>query len=359
MAFRMIQVGIGRMGAGWCQLYLPPAVANGLIEVVAAVDIRADALAKAQRHLGLRSEQCYTDLGRALDENPADFCSVVVPPAAHEVVVNAALDHELHVLSEKPIADTLVASVRIADRVKAAGKKMAVTMSHRFNQLHTSLRAAVHSGRYGALDRVLCRFTAATRKAGPWGGFQYEIPDPMLVDGAVHHLDLVGALARAPCQTVYAQTWNPPWSEFAGDTQVLAVMRFTNGVRAAYEGAAADAAGLDCWGREYTRAECEHGTLLLRPESVEVWRGPASDAVAAGDRGSAEQLPLLEQPKWGHAWLIDQFVRWLDGGQAPETNVEDNLVSLATVFAAIQSSRTGRAVDVPEFLQRARGEAAT
>jgi hypothetical protein len=39
-----------------------------------------------------------------------------------------------------------------------------------------------------------------------------------------------------------------------------------------------------------------------------------------------------------------------------ETNVEDNLQSVALIFAAIESSRTGRPVQVQEFLARARAE---
>src|SRR5207245_490258 len=106
----------------------------------AAVDIHPPALENAREGLKLRPDQCYTDLDRALEENPADFCTIVVPPAYHERVVDAALAHDLHILSEKPIADTLEASVRIAEKVKRAGKKMGVTMSHRFDQDKTTLR---------------------------------------------------------------------------------------------------------------------------------------------------------------------------------------------------------------------------
>ena len=35
-----------------------------------------------------------------------------------------------------------------------------------------------------------------------------------------------------------------------------------------------------------------------------------------------------------------------------ETNVEDNLQSVALIFAAIESSRTGMPVKVQEFLQQ-------
>jgi len=46
-------------------------------------------------------------------------------------------------------------------------------------------------------------------------------------------------------------------------------------------------------------------------------------------------------------------VRWLDGGEPMETNVADNLQSVALIFAAIESSRTGEPVKVQQFLQEA------
>ena len=176
MPYRMIQVGAGGMGAAWCKMILPPFVKDGLIEVVAAVDINPVVLENAQAGLGLSPDRCYTDVQRAFDENPADFCTIVVPPAAHEMVVDLALAHDMHILSEKPIADTMEASVRIAKKVRRAGKKMGVTMSHRFDQDKTTLREELRSGRYGALDYLVCRFTCDCRRFGSWGKFRHETP---------------------------------------------------------------------------------------------------------------------------------------------------------------------------------------
>src|SRR5262245_15864536 len=111
--YRVIQVGTGGWGQRWCQEFLPLNAKDGLIDVVAAVDVNPQALDNARQYLGLRADQCYTDIQRALAENPADFCTIVVPPAFHETVVDIALAHNLHILSEKPIADTLDASARI------------------------------------------------------------------------------------------------------------------------------------------------------------------------------------------------------------------------------------------------------
>ncbi len=349
--YRMIQVGTGGHGAGWCELYLPPNVQDGLIEVVAAVDINPDALKNAQAFLGLDASQCYTDIQRAFAENQADFCTVVVPPAHHEEVVDAALARGMHILSEKPIADSMAASVRIAAKVRRAGVKMGVTMSHRFDQDKTTLRDELRSGRHGALDYLVCRFTCDCRKAGSWGKFRYRIPDPLMVEGAVHHLDILADLAGAECDSIYAQTWNPRWSEFSGDSQALVTMQFNNGTRAVYEGAKTNAVGLNDWGQEYFRAECERATLTLDHRRLErISYEPASQR-AASRKVQSEEVHLRSQSKWSNTWLIEKFVRWLDGGEAMETNVEANLQSVALIFAAIESSRTGQPVRVQEFLQ--------
>ena len=354
MPYKMIQVGTGGFGGWWCSTFLPPNIKEGLVEVVAAVDINPEALANAKENLGLRDDQSYTDIKKAFDENKADFCTIVVPPAFHEQVVDAALAHDMNILSEKPIADTLAASVRIADKVKRAGKKMGVTMSHRFDQDKTTLRRELRSGAHGALDYLICRFTCDCRRYGSWGVFRHEIPDSLMVEGAVHHLDILADLAGAKCDTIYAQTWNPSWGEFKGDSQGLVVMRYENGSRGFYEGAKTNAITLNGWSHEYIRAECEKATLVLSHRQLKKYAyNPELWTNSLDER--AEEIPLIEQPKWSNTWLIEKFVRWLDGGEPMETNVEDNLQSVALIFAAIESSKTGQPIKVQEFLAKARG----
>ena len=356
MAYKMIQVGTGGMGLQWCRTFLTPFIEEGIVEPVAAVDINPEVLVNAREGLGLRADQCYTDIHKALDENRADFCTVVVPPASHEEVVDVALAHDMHILSEKPIADSLAASVRIADKVKDAGKKMGVTMSHRFDQDKTTLRHELQSGRYGTLDYLVCRFTNDARRLGDWRIFRYNIPDPLMVEGSVHHLDLLADMAGARCETLYAHTWNPAWSEFGGDSQGLVMMHFENGVKALYEGAKSNGVGLNGWSQEYIRAECERATLILSNRHLERFLHDPSQRQDNRLHGQGEEIPLLQQPAWTHVWLIQQFLNWLDVGHPMETNVEDNLQSVAMIFGAIESSRTGQSVQVQELLAKTRQE---
>jgi predicted dehydrogenase len=345
----MIQVGAGGWGSYWCKYFLPEAMKDGLVEVVALVDIDEEAVSRSREPLGLRQDQCYTDLAQAFDENKADFSTVVVPPAQHESIVDMALKHDMHILSEKPIADTMEAAVRIANKVKSADKKMGVTMSHRYDQDKTSFREQVKTESNGELDYLVLRFGWEKRKYGSVGkSHHHKMEDFLMIECAVHHLDLLASFADSKCDTLYAQTWTPRWGEYGGDAQGLVSMSFENGVKATYEGSCTNAVEINGWGSEYIRAECENATIVLNDRNLE--RFGYDPEGGSKSEGQGQKIDLLKHPKWTHAWLIEEFVHWLGGGPPMETNVHDNLQSAALVFSAIQSSRTGQPVNVQEFL---------
>ncbi len=349
MPLRCIQIGIGGWGAHWCKRVMPRLASLGLAETVAAVDINPATFPLAKEHLGLGDHQLYTDAGKALDKHPADFITIVVPPAHHETMVDLAIAHNLHILSEKPIADTMEGCCRIYHKLRRAKLKMAVTMSHRFDQDKQSLQRQIQSGAYGKLDYIVGRNTWDCRKFPEWGAFRYKIADPLLIEGTVHHFDIMRSLAASNAKTVYAKTWNPAWSEFAGDAQGLVVIEMMNSVKVCYEGAKANASTLNAWCEDYWRAECENATLILDQRRL---------SVTTGDRGrnaTVKELPLEEQPAWMNPWLAELFVNWLLGGEAPPNTLEDNMQCAALLFAAIHSAHTGAVVDVQAFLQTALG----
>lgn len=70
--------------------------------------------------------------------------------------------------------------------------------------------------------------------------------------------------------------------------------------------------------------------------------------------GEGDPIAPAEQAKFGDTWLLDRFVRWLDGGPEMETSIGSHVKSQAMVYAAIQSVHRGREVNVPAFLEECR-----
>jgi predicted dehydrogenase len=348
---KVIPVGVGTFGRRWCTEFLASNIADRTIEVVALVDVDPKALEFGRQALKLPAEACYTDPRKAFAAHRADFCTIVVPPNYHEAIVDVALEFGLDILSEKPIADTMEASARIVKKVKDAGRKMAVTMSHRFDQDKTTLRQIVQSGQLGKVNTVSCRYAADLREHMAWGAlFRHTMLDPLMIEGAVHHLDLVADFAGAQCQTLTASTWRPAWAKYAGDTDGIVMMTFLNGVRGIYEGSSSSAVGLNDWSKEYVRVDCELGTAILNNREIEIFS--RSDLVRQRCReGQGQKIQLMTQPKWLNNWLIEKFAKWLDGGPMMETHVEANLHASALIFAGIESSRKGQTIDVQEYIR--------
>ncbi len=352
MTQRVIHVGVGTFGRRWCSDFLKTNVLDGTIEVVALVDLRPENLEIGRASLGLPASRCFTNAAEAFSQVEADFCVVAVTPAHHEEVINLAIEHGLDVLCEKPIADSMQASLRIAAKVKAAGRKMAVTMSHRFDQDKTSLRRIVQSGILGKINAIGMRFQGDMRQHMAWSAiFRHEMADPLLIEGSIHHLDIIADLAGARCETISAMTWKPDWAEYAGDTDAIVTMTFTNGVRAVYEGTCANAVGLNTFYKEYIRVDGELGTAILNHRDLEyfarqdIWRQQHRE-------GRGQKIPLLEQPKWINHWLIELFAKWRDGGPPLPTEVANNIYASAMVFGAIESQRTGGAVRIEDFIKK-------
>ncbi len=343
---RFIQVGLGGWGAYWLREVTGRLCSAGLAVPAACVDRDPATFENARRFLGVEPGCCYADAAQAFRDNPADFAIIVVPPACHEHYIDLALQHGLDILCEKPVADTMEACCRVYRKVLAAGRKMAVTMSHRFDQDKQTLERAIRSGRYGELDYLVGRNTWACRAYGAWGAFRYEMPDPLLIEGTVHHFDIMRSLAGSNAKTVYAATWNPSWSEFKGDAQALVTVVMENGVRVFYEGAKNNASTLNGWTRDYWRAECRDATLELDNRRLRAITG------TVGVDSVLTELPLETQEVWMNPWLAEMFVRWLDGGPAPPCTLEDNIQCCALLFAAVESAHTGQVVDVQQFLQK-------
>jgi predicted dehydrogenase len=340
---RFIHVGTGGWGRYWSMEVIPHLLELGIAEPVAAVDVNPANLANAQAGYGIDAGRCYTDPAAAFAERAADFAIVVVPPAHHEAIIDLALAAGCDILSEKPVADTMTASARIYHKVTRAGRKMAITMSHRFDQDKQTLERLVRSGAYGPVSYIVGRLALNNRHFGDWGEFRHRIADPLLIEAAVHQFGIIRGLAGANARSVYASAWNPDWGEYGGDSTALAVIEMANGVRASYEGSKTNASTMSPWNEEYWRVECRDGTLELDRRRLRLLRGGPTD------QPTVEELALDEGETWMNPLLAEQFVRWLCGGPPVATRIEDSIHDTALTMAAIESAHSHQVVDVPAF----------
>ena len=339
-----LMIGAGGMAESWVR-WLHDEFGDRMA-FAGLVDVRDEPLAVSGDYIGLPKRCRFTDAREAFEQVEADFCGICTPPAVHEEAVMLAAARGMDILSEKPIADTWDACERICRAVRDSGVRMQVVQNYRYTPPMLTLRQVLRDGALGRVNYVMVRFAADYRQKGAWGAFRHEIPHALLVEGAVHHFDMIRNLADSTCKTMVGWEWNVPWSSFAGDCQGLYVMQMANDVRANYEGSC-NAAGIqNSWYHEFYRAECEGGAVVVDADQV----------VRVHEHTSGQGLRMREVPQIhprfaSHKAIFQQWLDWLDGGEQPETVLADNIQSAAMLFGAIQASASGRAVDTRAMVE--------
>lgn len=303
--------------------------------VRAVVDRRPGAAAQLAAALDLAADAAYEDLDGAVRAIPGLAAGIVLTgPEQHAVTICALAEHGLDVLTEKPLAVSAHQAVTIQSAAQRTGARVAVVQNYRHETRIQRFRQLLHSEELGPLSYLTARLAADYRQPGSWDvGDAHDMPDPLLVEGSIHHLDMIRYLTGAEIRTVAAVTGDPPWSSFAGPAAAGALLGLSDGTFAIYEGNLLAAGEQRRWHRELYRAECRHGTLVLDADHIRIHRGSAAPEV----------VPVpADHPRHGHRIVLAEFADWLHGGPAPSTALADNLRSIAAVFAARDTAATAQ-----------------
>ena len=335
---KAIQLGIGGMGNTWLgAVQRSPDV--GLAACVEINEAIADQQAAAY---GLDRQLIFRSLPEALAQVSADFVIDVTPPQFHRQNSLAALEAGLPVLSEKPLAGTLDDARAIAAAVEQSGLLHSVAQNYRYRPVTQTTKRVLDSGELGAVGAVSIDFY----KGPHFGGFREEMPQPLLIDMAIHHFDMLRYFLGSDARHISASSWNPRWSWFDGDASASAQIAFANGVQASYTGSWCSQAMETSWNGNW-RFDCERGVMLAVDDRVYTQR---LASVAEGARGVASQhdekreIPLESMPRQGQDYLLREFVQALRSGSRTATHAQDNIRTMELVFGVVRACERGETI---------------
>lgn len=333
---RLIQVGLGVMGKSWLRTIL----ATPHVETVAWVDADPSCLAALVAGGQAQADHCYTFFEQALTREEAHGVLVATPPEFHEPVCVAAARAGLHVLCEKPLADTLAAARRVVEEAEQAAVILMVAQNRRHTSFIHKMRQLVQSQRYGRPAQAFVHFHQTFTRAS----FRDHMAHPLLVDMANHHFDTIRCVFGQEPVGVSGTGWNPPWSRFRGIGSAVLVFDYADGLRVVYEGTwqAIDVAMTSNAGD--WRIECKRGVIACQSEVV--FAGDADNSPSGSCGIPLQPIEMAPMPRQGGAYLLDEFLAAIRTGHAPETTGRDNLKTLAMVHAAVEAVDTGRRVEV-------------
>lgn len=330
------------MAHGWMRaLKTTPGLAEA-ITIVGLVDLDRSAARSLAEAFDLTDAVVGTDLDRVLEETRADLLFDVVVPVARKAVVAAGLKHGCHVLSEKPMATSLEEARELIALAETAGRIHAVVQNRRFISGIRRMRRFVESGAIGELTGVHCDFFIAPH----FGGFREQMENVLLLDMAIHTFDAARFVSGKRPLSVYCLETNPAGSWYAHGASANAIFKFSDDVAFTYRGS---------WCAEGRRTSWESAWRLVGSKGMLTWDG--EEAFEATVAGTGEGLlrghraidvppPPREEETHGHASVIADFLNAIRSGHPPETAGFDNIKSLAMVFGAIESARTGQPVAI-------------
>ena len=328
-----IQVGVGGHGRRW----LGVALADHTASLAAVVDTDEEALNAARVRTNLPPDRCFDDYGAAFEQVEADAVLCAGPPSIHADVALAAFENGLHVLTEKPLADTMERAQEMVEAADAAGRTLMVSQNYRFYSWVRTLRHLVDSREFGDPDNLMVRFAKAPQFEG---SFRLKMEHPLVRDMSIHHFDLMRAVTGREPVSVYAETWRPEWSWFNSDPCAVAIFQFTGGMKAIYHGSWVARGRETTWNGRWT-VECAEAVLHLTDDQVHIRAPelPEHDTTVALHRMPCESLEFS----------LLEFQSAVEEGREPECSGRDNLNSLAMVFAVTESAARGEPVRIDEI----------
>ncbi|WP_206079993.1 Gfo/Idh/MocA family protein [Propioniciclava coleopterorum] len=162
------------------------------VELVGVVDTDPARRAVATQATGAPA---FATVAELVEAASPDVVHVATPHDQHITPTLEAVALGVHVIQEKPLAAHLDDAQRLLDADIPAGVKVGVCFQNRYNVSSVELRRLLDSGELGAIRgayaSVVWTRSAEYYRAKPWRASQEQSGGGLLINQAIHTLDLV------------------------------------------------------------------------------------------------------------------------------------------------------------------------
>ncbi len=336
ITMKAILTGLGGRGLYW----LDNARRHPDVDIVAFVEPYEGAITRAVEKYGVARDTIFASLDEAIANSDADFVLDVTPPAIHPEIAFKAFENGLHVIGEKPLSDNFEVAKKVAAASHAAGLTHMITQNYRFGALPRTSRRVLDDGLIGKPGQ--CDIKFYMNWADLPGSHYVTEPYMLINDMMVHHFDLMRYVLNEDPISVSAKTWNQPWGWHAGDACHSITFQFESGLIATHVANGAAVGSRTTYNGDW-RIEGPQGSLDW--EGDKLFHSHLHRAEKEVDHREIK----LDETAPGDQAMLDEFFAVIRDNRAPECGAQDNLKSLAMVFAAIQSAQEKREVMLSEL----------
>ena len=336
---RAIVVGCGGMGRAWMKNLQD----NPRAELVGVVDVRSDAAQSAAKDFALPPESAFTSVAAAIKALKPDFVCDITIPAAHCPTTVAALKLGVPVLGEKPLANSMAEARMMVAAAAKSGATSMISQSRRYEVHHAAIREGIRKGVIGDITTLNCDFYIGAHfsRVGHLD-FRDTMESPLILDMSIHHFDLARYFFAADPVSVYCHEFNPKGSWYQGDVAASAIFEMGNGAIFTYRGSWCADGRHTSWHGDW-RIIGQRGTITY--ENDQAPRGERCKKGAKPGFCTEQEpvvLPVTTINGSGIAGSLNEFLDHLIKGKPVQCETKDNIKSLAMVFAAMKSARSGK-----------------
>lgn len=219
-------VGCGRISVNYVDAFRQ---LGDMMELVYAVDRD---LARAQVIADEFSATAVTDVQEIYGKN-IDVLHICLPHDLHAPVAIDAMQHGIHVLTEKPIALTLQDADRMIACAQETGMKLGCIFQTRYNQTVQDLKARYENGEFG---RVMTARSYLSwyrpdeyYNQSDWKGTWEHEGGGTLIDQAIHSIDRVRYIIGSDVDWIEGSIHNHAHPGRSVEDAAEAAVHFENG----------------------------------------------------------------------------------------------------------------------------------
>lgn len=343
----MINVGILGCGKIAQVRHIPEYAENPDVKLAAFYNpSRKRAEEKAEKYGG----KVYDTAEELLADKSIDAVSICAANYAHAELSIKAMEAGKHVLCEKPMATTLADCEAMVECAKRTGKFLMIGHNQRLARAHVEAKRLIDQGLIG--DIITFRTTfghggpetwAINPGKNVWFFDKKKAAMGAMADLGVHKTDLIQFLTgqrvvRTTARLVTLDKRGEDGELIGVDDNAVCIYEMSGG-----------AFGTMTASWTYYGAE-DNSTVLYGTKGImRIYDDPAHSIVVKLSDGE-EQVYDVEQIQTNDnqtkSGVIDLWVECLKNNTPPEISGESALYAMRAVFASIESSQTGRAVEI-------------
>lgn len=206
MKIKVGLIGFGRMG----QMYWEEMQKSGRWDIAYICDTDPDSRELA-RNLS-PSSRIISDEQEIFDDQSVEAVGLFALANSRKEQIEKAVRSHKHILTEKPIADTIDKEWEIVDLIEKYDRIAAVNLYLRNSWYHQAMKQFIDEGEIGEL--AILRICHMTPGLAPGEGHEYE--GPAYHDCGMHYIDIARWYADSEYKTWHAQgmrmwDYKDPW----------------------------------------------------------------------------------------------------------------------------------------------------